>query len=250
MTPGIAVIILAAGLGKRMKSQKAKVLHAVLGKPMVVHVVEVARQVAGSVVVVVGNQAEEVRRVISSSAEVIYAHQDRQLGTGHAVMCALPHVPEGYDQVVILCGDVPLIRASTLKILVADHLQSRRDVTLLAVDLEHPHGYGRVLLDQAGRLSRIVEEADADEAQRAVRTINSGIYCVSRRFLEEALPRLDRSNAQGELYLTDIIRLGYDDARALGICRGGDPEEILGVNTPEDLRQVEAVLTARKADIS
>lgn len=250
MAPDIAVIILAAGLGKRMKSPKAKVLHEVLGKPMVLHVVEAARQVAGSVVIVVGNQADEVRRVISRSAEVLYAYQERQLGTGHAVMCALPHVPEECDPVVILCGDVPLIRASTLKDLVADHLSSRRDVTLLAVDLEQPSGYGRVLFDQGGRLSGIVEEADADETQRAVRTINSGIYCVSRGFLAEALPRLDRRNAQGEFYLTDIIRVGYGDARALGICRGWDPDEILGVNTPEDLRRVEAVLAARKADIS
>jgi bifunctional N-acetylglucosamine-1-phosphate-uridyltransferase/glucosamine-1-phosphate-acetyltransferase GlmU-like protein len=165
-------------------------------------------------------------------------------------MCALPHVPEECDPVVILCGDVPLIRASTLKDLVADHLSSRRDVTLLAVDLAQPSGYGRVLFDQGGRLSGIVEEADADETQRAVRTINSGIYCVSRGFLAETLPRLDRRNAQGEFYLTDIIRVGYGDARALGICRGWDPDEILGVNTPEDLRRVEAVLAARKADIS
>ncbi|HSW44761.1 MAG TPA: NTP transferase domain-containing protein, partial [Phycisphaerae bacterium] len=129
MNSGVAVIVLAAGLGKRMKSQKAKVLHDVLGKPMVVHVVEAARQVAGTVVVVVGNQAEEVRRVVSRSADVLYADQDRQLGTGHAVMCALPHLPAGCEQIVILCGDTPLIRASTLKGLVRDHLEHRRDVT-------------------------------------------------------------------------------------------------------------------------
>ena len=247
MTHGIAVIILAAGLGKRMKSHKAKVLHEVHGKPMVVHVVEAARHVAETVVVVVGNQAEEVRRVVSRSAEVLYAHQDRQLGTGHAVTCAMPHVPEGCDQIVIVCGDTPLIRASTLKGLVRDHLKHGRDVTLLAVDLERPSGYGRVLLDRDGRLSGIVEEADADEAQRAVTTINSGIYCVSRRFLAEALPRLDRRNAQGEYYLTDIIRAGYEGRKTIGVCRGKDPEEILGVNTPEDLKRVEAVLAARTA---
>jgi len=250
MNSGVAVIVLAAGLGKRMKSEKAKVLHEVLGKPMVVHVVEAARQVAGTVIVVVGNQADDVRRVVSRSADALYAHQDRQLGTGHAVMCALPHLPEGCEQVVILCGDAPLVRASTLKGLVRDHLKHGRDVTLLAVDLERPSGYGRVLLDRDGRLSGIVEEADADEDQRAVRTINSGIYCVSRRFLAEALPRLDRRNAQGEYYLTDIIRLGYGDGRVIGVCRGEDPDEILGVNTPEDLRRVESVLAARKAEVS
>jgi bifunctional UDP-N-acetylglucosamine pyrophosphorylase/glucosamine-1-phosphate N-acetyltransferase/UDP-N-acetylglucosamine pyrophosphorylase len=250
MTLIIAVVVLAAGLGKRMKSPKAKVLHEVLGKPMVLHVVQTAWKVAGAVVVVVGNQAEEVRRVVSGSAEAAYALQDRQLGTGHAVMCALPHIPEACDPIVILCGDVPLVRAATLQALISDHRRHQRDVTLLAVDLEHPFGYGRVLLDTDGRLCGIVEEADADEAQRSIRTINSGIYCVSRRFLTDALPRLDRRNAQGEFYLTDIIRVGYDDGMAIGICRGADPDEILGINTPEDLRRVEAVMTARKADIS
>jgi UDP-N-acetylglucosamine diphosphorylase/glucosamine-1-phosphate N-acetyltransferase len=250
MTPSVAVIILAAGLGKRMKSQKAKVLHDVLGTPMVLHVVQTARQVAEAVVVVVGNQAEEVRRVVSAASEATFAYQDRQLGTGHAVMCALPHVPEGCDPIVILCGDVPLIRASTLSGLISEHLSRRRDVTLLVVDLERPTGYGRVLLNRENGLCGIVEEADADEAQRAIRTINSGIYCVSRSFLAEALPRLDRRNAQGEFYLTDIIRLGYDRGKVLGIWRGEDADEILGVNTPDDLRRVEAVMAARKVDIS
>jgi UDP-N-acetylglucosamine diphosphorylase/glucosamine-1-phosphate N-acetyltransferase len=245
----IAVVILAAGLGKRMKSSKAKVLHEVCGKPMVLHVVETARRVADAVVVVVGNQADEVRRVVSAAARAAFALQEQQLGTGHAVLCALPQVPAACDTVVILCGDVPLVQAATLQALIADHGRNRRDVTLLAVDLERPTGYGRVLLDAGGGLRGIVEEADAEEAQRAIRTINSGIYCVSRQFLEQALPQLDRSNAQGEFYLTDIIRLGYDRGNALGVCRGADPDEILGVNTPEDLRRVEAVMTARNENI-
>jgi UDP-N-acetylglucosamine diphosphorylase/glucosamine-1-phosphate N-acetyltransferase len=250
MDSRIAVIILAAGLGKRMQSSRAKVLHEVHGKAMVLHVVETAWKVAGTVVVVVGNQAEEVRRVISRSAEAVYALQERQLGTGHAVLCALPQIAEDCDPVVILCGDVPLVRPSTLTHLISDHRAHRRDVTLLGVELERPSGYGRVLLDASGRLCGIVEEADADEAQRSIRTINSGIYCVSRHFLADALPRVDRRNAQGEFYLTDIIRLAYEDAKVLGLCRGGDPDEILGVNTPEDLRRVEAVMAARTEDMS
>jgi len=244
----VTVIILAAGLGKRMKSPKAKVLHEVLGKPMVVYVVETARSIAGDdVVVVVGNQAEEVRRVVSRAAPVVFALQEQQLGTGHAVMCALPHVPDECEQVVVLCGDVPLVARDTLEAMVADHVRARRDATLLAVDLDRPFGYGRILLDDRQQVCGIIEEADATDAQRAIATINSGIYCLKRRFLADILPRVDRSNAQGEFYLTDIVRIGYDQGRTIGICRGRDPQEILGINTPGDLSRVEALMAARRA---
>jgi UDP-N-acetylglucosamine diphosphorylase/glucosamine-1-phosphate N-acetyltransferase len=247
----IAVVILAAGLGKRMKSTRAKVLHEVLGKPMVVYVVETAVQIAGkAVVVVIGNQAEEVRRVVSRSSEVAFAYQDRQLGTGHAVMCALPQLPADSEEIMVLCGDVPLITAATLRAMVADHLQSGRDATLLAVDLDLPHGYGRILTTPDGRISGIVEEADATDEQRAIRTINSGIYCINRRFLEEALPRLTSDNAQGEFYLTDIIRIGYASGRKVGAARAHNADEILGINTPQDLSRVEAIMSGRTANIA
>ena len=248
MDKRVTVIILAAGLGKRMKSPKAKVLHEVLGKPMVAYVLETARSVAGdAVVVVVGNQAEEVRRVVSRAAPVMFAHQEQQLGTGHAVMCARPRVPVECEQVVVLCGDVPLVAETTLKAMIADHVEARRDVTLLAVDLDRPFGYGRILLDDRQQVCGIVEEADTTDAQRAITTINSGIYCINRRFLADALPRLTRSNAQGEFYFTDIVRIGYDLGCTIGICRGNDPQEILGINTPEDLARVEAIMDARRA---
>jgi UDP-N-acetylglucosamine diphosphorylase/glucosamine-1-phosphate N-acetyltransferase len=248
MDQRVAVVILAAGLGKRMKSPKAKVLHEVLGKPMVVHVVETARTVAGdAVVVVVGNQAEEVRQVVSRAAPVVFAHQEQQRGTGHAVMCALPRLPDACEQVVVLCGDVPLVAETTLKALIADHVAAGRDATLLAVDLDRPFGYGRVLFDERNQVRGIVEEADATVSQRAVTTINSGIYCIRRRFLAEVLPRLTSDNAQGEFYFTDIVRIGYEMGCAIGMCRGNDPQEIIGINTPEDLGRVEGVLRARRA---
>lgn len=247
MDKRITVVILAAGLGKRMRSPKAKVLHEVLGRPMVAHVVETACQIAGDgVVVVVGHQAEEVRCAVTRVAEVFFVHQDQQLGTGHALMCVLPHVPADCPQVLVLCGDVPLITASTLNDLIVDHERAQRDATLLAVDVDHPFGYGRILLDQRHQICGIVEEADATDAQRAIKTINSGIYCLNRSFLAEALPRLTRSNVQGEFYLTDIIRIGYDMGRHIGVCRGHDPQEILGINTPEDLSRVEAILRERQ----
>ena len=247
----VAVVILAAGLGKRMKSGRAKVLHEVMGKPMVVYVVEAAIPVAGpAVVVVVGNQAEAVQREVACRAEVRFALQDRQLGTGHAVQCALPYLLSECREVMVLCGDVPLIRSATLKALLDAHVQAGSDVTLLAVDLDQPHGYGRVLIDPAGNVMGIVEEADASDQQRAIRTINSGIYCINRRFLEETLPLLTNDNAQGEFYLTDIIRIGSESGRSIGVTWASDPNEILGINTPQDLARVEAILRGRTTDMA
>jgi len=247
----VGVLILAAGLGKRMKSGRAKVLHEVMGKPMVAYVVEAAVPIAGSaLVVVVGNQAEAVQREVACRADVQFALQDRQMGTGHAVQCALPHLPPECREVMVLCGDVPLIRTATLRALLGAHEQAGRDVTLLAVDLEHPYGYGRVLLDPGGNVLGIVEEADANDEQRAIRTINSGIYCLNRRFLEEALPRLSNDNAQGEYYLTDVIRIGAEWGRRLGVIWASDSNEILGINTPQDLARVEAILKRRAADMA
>jgi UDP-N-acetylglucosamine diphosphorylase/glucosamine-1-phosphate N-acetyltransferase len=251
MSPRIGVIILAAGLGKRMKSPKAKVLHEILGRPMVNYVVATALNLTGStVVVVVGNQAEAVRQAVSRAGEVLFAYQDRQLGTGHAVMCGLPQVPPDCTDVMVLCGDVPLISAGTLSGMVVDHLKTGREATLLAVDLANPYGYGRVLLDAEGRICGIVEEADATAEQRAVKTINSGIYCLNRRFLMEALPRLTTDNAQREFYLTDIIRVGYESGCHMGVAFSRDPDEVLGINTPADLLRVEAIMASRGDNIS
>jgi UDP-N-acetylglucosamine diphosphorylase/glucosamine-1-phosphate N-acetyltransferase len=251
MKEKIAVIILAAGLGKRMRSPKAKVLHEILGRPMLAYVIDVARAIAGSnVIVVVGNQAEAVRRAVSGAAAVRYAYQDRQLGTGHAVLCALPQLPDDCEQVVVLCGDIPLLTAPTLKRLVCDHLAAERDATLLAVELDAPQGYGRVLLNEHHQVCGIIEEADASAVQRAIRLINTGIYCVTRQFLSETLPTVTPDNAQGEFYLTDIIRIGYESGRNIGVSYGATPREILGINTPEDLTRVEALRADRDAIIS
>jgi len=250
MKEKMAVIILAAGLGKRMRSPKAKVLHEIQGRPMLAYVIDVAVEIAGrSVIVVVGNQAEAVRHAVSGAA-VRYAYQDRQLGTGHAVLCALPQLPDDCEQVVVLCGDIPLLTAPTLKSLVQDHLAAGRDATLLAVELEDPQGYGRVLLNDRHQVCGIVEEADASAGQRAIRLINTGIYCVTRQFLSGTLPNVTPDNAQGEFYLTDIIRIGYESGRDIGVSYGAAPQEILGVNTPADLARVEALMIGRSAIIS
>lgn len=245
--PRIAVVILAAGLGTRMKSNKAKVLHKVLGRPMISYVVETALAVAGEyVVVVVGHQADRVRSVASSEAGVRFAFQEQQLGTGHAVMCALPQLDQKSEHVVILCGDVPLLTPETVGQLVADHIAHRRDLTVLAVELEDATGYGRILTDIRHNLKGIVEEADADAGQKRIRIINSGIYCVRRDFLAAALEGLDSNNAQGELYLTDIVGVGYQQKKSMGILVGADAGEVVGINSAEDLGVAESLLRKRR----
>ena len=245
MKRNVAVIILAAGMGTRMKSDKAKVLHEITDQPMISYVVETARKIAGdSVVVVVGHQAQKVRECLAGS-HVIFAHQDKQLGTGHAVRCALPHIPDQCEEVVILCGDVPLIQSETIIDLIEDHLEHTRDISLLAVELENPYGYGRVVLDENQGVTGIIEEADATAEQKAINLINTGIYCIKKQFLLEAVPQIGSDNAQGELYLTDVMGIGYRDKKKIGVQIGTDCQQILGVNTCQDLELVDAIMQKR-----
>jgi UDP-N-acetylglucosamine diphosphorylase/glucosamine-1-phosphate N-acetyltransferase len=244
----VAAIILAAGLGKRMKSTRAKVLHEVLQRPMILYVVDTARAVAGDhVIVVVGHQADRVRQVVRAHAATRFAQQDQQLGTGHAVGCALPQIPETCRQVIILCGDVPLISSQTIENLIADHRRHRRHLTVLAVEVDDPTGYGRILQDACGRVIGIVEEADATDEEKRLRVINTGIYCVDKAYLAVALGEIDSDNAQGELYLTDIVSVGYREKWNVGALPAADPAEFLGINSRRDLQEVEGILRRRQA---
>ncbi len=246
--PSCSVIILAAGLGKRMKSDMAKVLHEIHGRAMVAYVAEAALQVAGQeVVVVVGHQAELVRNAVSASVEgpVRFAMQQEQLGTGHAVSCAMPFLGEKTEQVVILYGDVPLLAARTIRRLADDHSAAKRELTVLAVQMKDPTGYGRIVTDEAGGLKGIVEEADASAEQKRIDQINTGIYCVSKEFLAETLPLLSADNAQGEYYLTDIVKIGYRQGRRMGMVLLSDADELIGVNSMEELARARQIMTLR-----
>jgi len=246
--PSCGVVILAAGLGKRMKSDMAKVLHEIDGRAMVAYVAEAALHVAGQeVVVVVGHQADQVRSAVSTSVErpVRFALQKEQLGTGHAVSCAMPFLGEKVDQVVILYGDVPLLTARTIRRLAEDHSAAQRELTVLGVQMKDPTGYGRILTDGDGGLKGIVEEADASPEQKRIDQINTGIYCVSRAFLAETLPLLSADNAQGEYYLTDIVKLGYRQGRRMGMVLLPDADEVIGVNSLEELNRARQIMTVR-----
>lgn len=236
-----AFIVLAAGLGTRMKSSKAKVLHEFLGKPMILHILETITKIVGkNIVVVVGYQAEKVKKIISEKYNVIYAIQEKQLGTAHAVLSAKPYIPEDIENIVILCGDVPLVKTETLKKLIVDHLNAGNDMTILSVKINEPTGYGRIVVDEQNMVKRIVEEADADENEKKIKTINSGIYCIQKEFLFDGIDKIKPSNAQGEFYFTDIINIGYKGQKKLqAITIGNDPFEFMGINSCEDLKKAE-----------
>ncbi len=252
MRSDLGIVILAAGLGKRMNSGQAKVLHTICGRPMIEYVVRTAAAIAGTnVVVVVGHQAEKVQHVVGGFAhQVKFALQKQQLGTGHAVICALPQLPETVEKVMILCGDVPLISTTTLESVISDHCAYTRDVTLLAVRVANPKGYGRIVLNSSGALMAIVEEADADEIQKNINIINSGIYVVERPFLASALPRLRSDNAQHEIYLTDIIGLGAREQKCMGAIISQDADEIIGVNSQNDLKIAEDLMKHKFREIT
>jgi len=243
MNDTVEIIILAAGKGTRMKSGKAKVLHCVSGRPMIMHVVDTAVKVAGSnVIIVIGHQADSVRDIVSENADVKFAIQKEQKGTGHAVQCALSELSSDCKNVVILSGDVPLIRSLTIQDLISDHLKKNNDVTVLGVCLENPFGYGRIVVNASACVERIVEQADADDAEKKINIVNSGIYCVKRDFLENALSQIKSDNNQNEIYLTDMVGIASEQQKKLGLKICEDQAEVMGINSSQDLMNIESML--------
>jgi bifunctional UDP-N-acetylglucosamine pyrophosphorylase/glucosamine-1-phosphate N-acetyltransferase len=234
----IAIVILAAGQGKRMNSDLPKVLHEIGGRPMVCHVIDSVRRLApGRVVVVTGYQAERVEDACRGMG-VEFARQNEQLGTGHAVMQTAPLLKDWKGSIVVLNGDVPGLRAETVDAFVEHHLRSGAAATVLTAELEDPAGYGRIVRGAGGGLERIVEHKDATEAERAIREINSGLFCFEAGELFSALGRVTRRNAQNEYYLTDVVGLLHSEGRPVAAWRVEDAREVAGVNNPEELESV------------
>lgn len=239
----LAVIILAAGKGTRMKSDKAKVLHQVSGRTMVSHVVGCAVKIAGdNVHVVVGHQAEEVKKEISHSFNVKFALQTQLLGTGDAVKSAVPDLLPEIKRVLVLCGDVPLIKEDTLKNLVDEHVKNKNQVTVLATDLEKPTGYGRIVFNDNGQMNYIKEEADASVSEKKIKKVNTGIYCFEKQFLIQAINELKPDNNQAEYYLTDVIEIARKKQDKIGVVTMLDYRQVMGVNTLEDLETVQSLI--------
>ena len=244
MPSSLQVVVLAAGQGKRMHSDLPKVLHPLAGRPLLRHVIDTARLLEPrKLCVVIGHGAETIRGRIGD-ADLAWAMQERQLGTGHAVMQAMPQMEPG-GIVLILYGDVPLIAPGTLQSLVDASAGGK--VALLTQILAQPRGYGRIVRDAAGRVAGIVEEKDATEAQRAIQEVNTGILAVPRDRLEKWLAKLGNQNAQGEYYLTDIVAAAVADGVAIEVRHPAAAHESLGVNSKVELATLERQYQASNA---
>ena len=242
----VAALVLAAGKGTRMKSGLVKVMHSLAGRPMIYWPVEAARQAGASrVALVVGHQSEMVRDYFAGDDGITFALQEEQLGTGHAVASA-QHLFAGVGgRVLILCGDTPLIRPATLKGMLASHAARKSTITVLTTHLDNPYGYGRIVKREGGRIIRIVEEKDAVEEENKITEINSGIYCVETEFLFAAVDRLGNDNAQGEYYLTDIVKAAAEGGDLCISYPVDDPAEVMGVNDRVQLAQAAMLLRQR-----
>ncbi|TMG75337.1 MAG: UDP-N-acetylglucosamine diphosphorylase/glucosamine-1-phosphate N-acetyltransferase [Betaproteobacteria bacterium] len=230
------IVILAAGLGKRMQSDTPKVLHRLAGRPLVAHVIDTARQLSPKVICVVyGHGGEAVREAVGENG-AIWIRQDPQLGTGHAVMQAVPHLDERWPTLV-LYGDVPLIRPGTLRRLIE---ATGKGMGLLTATLDDPTGYGRIIRN-GKRIARVVEEKDATERQRALREINTGIVVAPTGKLKAWLAKLENHNAQKEYYLTDIVALATKERLPVMATQADAPWETLGVNSRGQLAELERI---------
>jgi bifunctional UDP-N-acetylglucosamine pyrophosphorylase / glucosamine-1-phosphate N-acetyltransferase len=244
----VDVLIMAAGLGTRMKSNVAKVLHMLDGRPLISHVCRSALALnPRKVVVIVGHQAEEVRAIVaqefaSESERIAFVHQREQRGTGDAVIAAETEMRGDDCTVLVLSGDVPLIRPGTLTKLIDAHHAANAACTLLSVRLENPTGYGRVMRDEAGDFVKIVEQKDATDEERQIREINAGIYCFESAKLVEGLSRIKPNNAQAEFYLTDVPAILKSDGDRVAIYLHGDAREVSGINTRAELAEFENLL--------
>jgi len=230
-------IILAAGKGTRMKSDMAKVLHVLEGKPLLYYSLKAARDAgAQKIIVVVGHQSDQVRELFPDP-DLIFVEQKPQLGTGHAVMQAREVLCNYKGLTVILCGDVPLLKSETIRLLIHHHQDAQACVTVLTTEPPGPHAYGRIVKNYQGEILKIVEHRDATEAERNIMEINTGIYCVDTPFLFSALAQIKNDNQQQEYYLTDIVEVARRDGRKVHAFLTADYVEVMGINTFEELQK-------------
>ena len=244
MENNIMAIVMAAGKGTRMKSKKSKLVQKIYGKEIVKRAVENAEK-AGvkEIVAVVGYMKEEVMAVLGNSVE--YAYQEEMLGTGHAVMQAKEYLKGKKGKVLILNGDVPLIRPETLNKLLEKSIENKEYATLLTAIYDNPKGYGRIVRDEGGNIEAIVEEKDTTPSQKEIKEINAGIYCFDIEELLSALDKITPNNAQGEYYLTDVIQIMNQKGLKTGAVIVEDNTEILGINDRIQLEMLTKVLQMR-----
>ncbi|MBA1146664.1 bifunctional UDP-N-acetylglucosamine diphosphorylase/glucosamine-1-phosphate N-acetyltransferase GlmU [Ectothiorhodospiraceae bacterium WFHF3C12] len=240
----MSIVILAAGQGTRMRSTLPKVLHPVAGRPMLAHVLDTARSLSPhGIYVVHGHGGEQVREALDAE-DLAWVEQAEQLGTGHALMQALPAIPDDH-RVLVLCGDVPLVRSPTLAPLIE---QGGIGLALLTITLDDPTGYGRIVRDAAGQVQRVVEQKDATDAEKAIREINTGVLCATAARFRRWMGATGNDNAQGEYYLTDAIALAVAEDLPVITAETRDPMEVQGINNRQHLALVERACQRRLAD--
>ena len=241
-------IILAAGKGTRMKSDTPKVLHTIFDKTLVGYVIEAVNKtgLADENFVIVGHQAEKVEEYITKTYEnAKCVLQSPQLGTGHAVSMALPYLKDFDGEVIILCGDTPLVTEDTLKSFIESHRNAGSDLTVMSAIFENPTNYGRIIRNTDGSLNSIVEEKDANAEQKAVKEVNAGIYCLNWAKIKDAFGQLKSNNAQGEYYLTDIVKWANEQSLKVDAYTLKNNEEIFGINSKTHLAEATKMLNRR-----
>lgn len=249
MTRPDTVIILAAGQGTRMKTGWAKVMAPLCGRPMIAWVVDLALALEPKrVLVVVGYKADDVRKALEGldpKGRIRTVEQTEQKGTGHAVQCCLPELGADPGRVVLLYGDMPLLRAESLELLCTEQAATERGMTLLTAQPANPRGFGRIVRGADDSVARIVEEKDATTGERTLREVNLGVYCFDGRFLVESLPKLSNQNAQGEYYVTDVVGMFSAAGRRVLPVEITDEREAIGVNTLVHLAEARAAVQER-----
>lgn len=242
----LAIIILAAGKGTRMKSDKAKVLHDVFFEPMIHHVIKAVQPLtADRSIVMVGHQKDTVKEALSGF-NLACVEQKEQNGTGHAVLCAEEALHDVSGTVLILCGDSPLLLTEHLAEMLDVHAARDSVLTIMTTALDNPANYGRIISDASGNVTGIVEEKDANDRQRSIKEINAGIYCVEKTFLFSALKQVTTDNSQKEMYLTDIVAIAVQSGFSVQKYEHPFPDHVLGVNSRVELSKAHRELQARR----
>ena len=227
-----------------MKSDLPKVLHKLCGKPMVEYVIETAKKVGvEKIILVVGHKREKTQKLLKH-LDVEFVIQEEQLGTGHAVMQAKKHLANFDGDILILCGDMPLLKSDTVRRLLEEHRRKKAVATVLTAILEDPSGYGRIIRDEKGMVEKIVEDKDASANEKKVREINTGTFCFDSKPLFSVLDKITTDNKQGEYYLTDVLELLRKKNLPIWAVVATNPEETLGINSQEELEKMEEILLA------
>ncbi len=244
----IAGVVLAAGAGKRMRSKHPKVLHPLWGKPMVEYVLDSCQRLPlAKIFLVIGHQAERVKEALAQR-NICFVLQREQKGSGHALMQVGPQLKGFSGDLLVVCGDVPLISEEILRNLLAVHLKAKAAATLLTTHLDDPTGYGRVIREKSGKLRAIVEEVDANDRQKAIREVNTGIYCFAAPDLFAALKETRSSNRQGEYYLPDVFSFLRERGLKVEISSTPDSEKVMGINSRLELAMAFSILKRRKLE--